>query len=153
MYENVYISSLISILEGMHKFYIIDIDMDSNFFYTKQLLQNQYSMTQLVQRPFRWFLLTFFFFPNQLSMNNQVGQKGVIRLDVGHLMPTKLDHNLPSSFSCIGIQEWPSYTKGGNYIWFGPSNANWILLWPRFLFSFVFGNYQKGIGLDRRGWL
>jgi hypothetical protein len=35
-----YISSLISILEGMHKFYIIDIDMDNNFVCTKQLLQN-----------------------------------------------------------------------------------------------------------------
>jgi len=31
-------------------------------------------------------------------VNNQVGQKGVTRLDVGHLMPTKLDHSLPSFF-------------------------------------------------------
>jgi hypothetical protein len=31
-------------------------------------------------------------------MNNQVGQKGVTRLDVGHLMPIELDHKLPSSF-------------------------------------------------------
>jgi hypothetical protein len=26
-------------------------------------------------------------------------------------------------------------------------------LWPRFLFCFLFGNCQKGICLDRRGWL
>jgi hypothetical protein len=47
-------------------------------------------------------------------MNNQVGQKGVTRLDAGHLMP--IDHSLPSSFSWMGIQERPSYTKGSNYI-------------------------------------